>query len=166
MSERWFSEAMQDPDVNVPALSILQQYVNGTHVLPAQTAAEQILAADPDPGYMLVHAASELPAAHNQLVDIVAAAKELGPNSIAGLYIELRERWNRELLPPPPPASSPPSLFSPVLIASPSRFRPRCLKHLPIRRPHRVDKHQRLGRTSPSPLTRRIVPTLRLLHDA
>lgn len=97
MSDSFFSEAMQNSDMNDAALSILQQYLNGTPPLIAQTAAEQILATDPDPGYMLVHAASELPAAHNQLVDIVAAMKQLSTNSMAGLYIELRERWNRML---------------------------------------------------------------------
>ena len=101
MSDRFFSEGMQNPDMNDSALAILQQYLNGTPPLNAQTAAERILAADSDPGYMIVHAASELPAAHNQLVDIIAAMKQLSANSMAGLYIELRERWNRMLSPSP-----------------------------------------------------------------
>ncbi|KAL9118834.1 MAG: hypothetical protein Q9187_004615 [Circinaria calcarea] len=94
MSESFFSEAMQDSGINDSALAILQHYLNGTPPLTAQITAERILAADPDPGYMLVRAASELPAAHNQLVDIVAAMKQSSANSMAGLYIELREAWN------------------------------------------------------------------------
>ncbi|KAL9121959.1 MAG: hypothetical protein Q9187_001484 [Circinaria calcarea] len=94
MSESFFSEAIQDSDLNDSALAILQHYLNGTPPLTAQIAAGRILAADPDPGYMLVRAASELPAAHNQLVDIVAAMKQSSANGMAGLYIELREAWN------------------------------------------------------------------------
>ena len=78
-------------DIEESSLLTLKQYLNNN--ITSQVAAEQLKATDP--GFLLVHAASRLPEAHPQLVELVAALKNADTRTLDGLYIELRESWNR-----------------------------------------------------------------------
>ena len=93
MYENYFdNDDAQSTDIEELSLSALRQYLNNN--ITSQVAAEQLKTSDP--GFLLVHAASHLPEAHPQLVELVAALKTADARTLDGLYIELRESWNRK----------------------------------------------------------------------
>ena len=92
MYENYFdNDDARSTDMEESSLSTLKQYLSNN--ITSQVAAEQLKIADP--GYLLVHAASRLPEAHPQLVELVAALMNTDTRTLDGLYIELRESWNR-----------------------------------------------------------------------